>query len=258
MTLTEYFSLVNLQARMALKADASQYFFGYIWWVLEPLLYVGVFYVVFNIFLDAQRADYLVFLMCGKLPFVWFSKSVSQASRGIVANAGIIGRINVPKSIFPMAIIHQTLRKQVAVFALLFAVLVLYDYQVGWVWFWLAPILVVNYLLIVGCAFLGSILVCFMRDFNMLITLGMIFLMFTSGIFWDVRSLADPQMTEWILAANPIAFLLDAYRQVLMYGQPPDVFLLTMVGLGSGLLVVVMLGTLRRWSKLLALKALTA
>ena len=65
-------------------------------------------------------------------------------------------------------------------------------------------------------------------------------------------------MTELILTVNPIAFLLDAYRQVLMYGQPPDVVLLSMVGLGSGLMVAVMLGTLRRWSKLLALKALTA
>jgi lipopolysaccharide transport system permease protein len=258
MTLTEYFSLVNLQARMALKADAAQYFFGYIWWVLEPLLYVGVFLVVFNIFLDSKRADFLVFLMCGKLPFIWFSKSVSHASRGIVSNAGLIGRIDIPKSLFPMAIIHQALHKQMAVFALLFAVLVLNDYQVGWVWFWLAPIIVVNYLLIVGCAFLGSILVCFMRDFSMFISLGMIFLMFTSGIFWDIRTMADPQMTELILVMNPIAFLLDSYRQVLMYGQPPDVFLLTMNGLGSGLMVVVMLFTLRRWSKLLALKALTA
>ena len=108
MTLTQYFKLVDIQARMALKADASQYFLGYIWWLLEPLLFVAVFYLVFS-----------VFLMCGKLPFVWFSKSVTQASNGIIANTGLIGKIDTPKSLFTMAIIQQGLYKQSTVFALL-------------------------------------------------------------------------------------------------------------------------------------------
>ena len=258
MTLTQYFNLVDAQARMALKSDAAQYFLGYIWWLLEPLLYVGVFYVVFNVVLKSGRADFMVFLMCGKLPFVWFSKSVSQASISIIANPGLIGKINIPKSLFPMAIIQEGLYKQAAVFTLLIAVVLAYDYQPGLVWLWLVPIIIVNYILIVGCAFLGSVLVCFMRDFSMLISLGMIFLMFTSGIFWDVRALSDPQMTKLILTVNPIAFLLDAYRQVLMYRQAPDPTLLAMVGLGSTAMVAVMLFALRRMSKLLALKALTA
>jgi lipopolysaccharide transport system permease protein len=38
---------------MALRADASRYFLGYIWWILEPLLFVGVFYVVFNVILES-------------------------------------------------------------------------------------------------------------------------------------------------------------------------------------------------------------
>ena len=243
---------------MALKADASRYFLGYIWWILEPLLFVGVFYVVFNFILDSGRADFLVFLMCGKLPFVWFSKSVAQASNSIVANAGLIGRIDIPKSLFPMAIIQEGLYKQAAVFALLIAVLLVYGYQPSLSWLWLLPIIFVNFLMLVGCAFLGSILVCFMRDFSVLISLGMIFLMFTSGIFWDVRALADPSMINLILVLNPMAFILDAYRQVLMENVAPDIIHLTIVAIVSALLVWVMNWLLNRSSKWLALKALTA
>ena len=258
MTLKQYFLLVHVQARMALKADASKYFLGYIWWILEPLLFVGVFYVVFNVILDSRREDFLVFLMCGKLPFVWFSKSVTQASNGIVTNAGLIGRIDIPKSLFPMAIIQEGVYKQVAVFALLIVVLIMYDYQPGVVWLWLLPIVIVNYLMIIGFAFLGSMLVCFMRDFSMLISLGMIFLMFTSGIFWDVRALPDPYMTDLVLALNPVAFILDAYRQVLMENTPPDLAQLAALALGSAILIWLMLGLLNRASKWLALKTLTA
>ena len=52
MSLSQYFRLIDTMARMALRADASKYFLGYIWWVLEPLLFVGVVYVVFNVILD--------------------------------------------------------------------------------------------------------------------------------------------------------------------------------------------------------------
>jgi len=50
----------------------------------------------------------------------------------------------------------------------------------------------------------------------------MIFLMFISGIFWDIRAVADPELQGYLFTWNPVAFLLDAYRAVLMYGESPD------------------------------------
>ncbi|MDP5054424.1 MAG: ABC transporter, partial [Congregibacter sp.] len=102
MTTRRFWTLVDEMARMSLKADASRYFFGYFWWILEPLLYVAVFYVVFDVLLGSRQPDFLVFLMCGKLTFVWFSKSVVHASRTIVSSKGLIGNIDLPKALFPM------------------------------------------------------------------------------------------------------------------------------------------------------------
>ena len=147
MTLRQYFVLVDVQARMLLKADASRLVLGYLWWLLEPLLFVAVFYVVFNVILDSRRSDFLIFLMCGKLPFVWFSKSVNQASNSIIGSVGLIGKIDAPKSLFTMAILHECLYKQAAVFALLVAVLLLYGYHPTSAWFWLFPVIFVNYLI---------------------------------------------------------------------------------------------------------------
>ena len=41
MPLSQYFRLIDIMARMALRADATRFFLGYIWWVLEPLLWVA-------------------------------------------------------------------------------------------------------------------------------------------------------------------------------------------------------------------------
>ena len=257
MSLAQYFRLVDTMARMALRADASRYFLGYIWWILEPLLFVGVFYVVFNIILESGRADFLIFLMCGKLTFIWFSKSVNQAANSIVSSRGLIGRINVTKTLFPLAVIQESLYRQAAVFLLLFCVLFAWGYSPTLTWLSLLPVIFVNYLMIVACAYIGACLVCMLRDFSMIIALGMTFLLFTSGIFWDVRALDNPQMTELVLAVNPLAFILDAYRQVLMFQTQPDWIHLLQIGCGSVVLLALVVLVMRRNSQYLALKALS-
>lgn len=243
---------------MALKSDASRYFLGYIWWVLEPLLFVMVFYVVFGIILNTGRADFLTFLICGKLPFVWFSKSVSVASNSIVTNSGLIGRLDLPKTMFPMAIIQEGVYKQTAVFGLLMVYLMSNGFEPTAMWFWLIPLIFVNYIMIIACSFIGAVLVCFSRDVSMLIPLAMIFLMFVSGIFWDVRSLPDPAMMDYVLVFNPLAFILDGYRQVLMYNTMPDIPHFLAIGLAFSFLTGLMVFIMRRYSQVLALKALTA
>ena len=143
-----------------------KFFLGYVWWVLEPLLYVAVFYVVFNMILTSRQPDFLLFLMTGKLAFVWFSKSVTQASSSIVSSKGLVGKINVPKTLFPMAVIQEGLYKQAAVFVVLFIVLVANGYAVTTTWLYMIPLVIVNYIMIVGCAFVGACLVAMVRDFT--------------------------------------------------------------------------------------------
>jgi lipopolysaccharide transport system permease protein len=258
MPLSQYFRLIDVMARMSLRADATRFFLGYIWWVLEPLLWVAVLYVVFVKILGTRQDDFLVFLAVGKLVFVWFSKSVTLASSSIINAKGLVGKINVPKTLFPLAVIQEGLYRQLAVFVLLLVFLLSSGYAVTATWWYLVPVVLVNYIMIIACSFAGACLVCLARDFVQLIALGMIFMMFVSGIFWDVHSLADPQKTELLLAANPLAFVLDAYRQIMMYDTPPDMLHLLSIGLGFGVLLWALVLLMRRASQFLALKALTA
>jgi lipopolysaccharide transport system permease protein len=258
MRLRHSLTLIDTIARLALKADAARFFLGYIWWVLEPLLYVAVFYVVFEVILQNRQENFLVFLMCGKLVFIWFSKSINQASRSIVTSQGLIGKIDVPKALFPLATLQEGLYKQATVFLLLFAVLWGNGYAPNAAWLWLPALMLVSYLMILGASLIGAFLVCLVFDFSLFITLGMTFLMFTSGVFWDVRGLSDPAMIDAVLTLNPLAFMLDAYRQVLMHGVTPAGGHLAAIGVVSLAVVAAMLAVMRRASQFLALKAITA
>ncbi|MEP5568764.1 MAG: ABC transporter permease [Halioglobus sp.] len=259
MTLRQYFSLIDVQARMLLKADNSKYKLGVLWWFLEPLLWVGVFYVVFNMILDSGRkgGDFILFLTCGKFAFIWFSKAVNQASGSIVASQGLIGKVNMPKSLWPMSAIQESLYRQAAIYLLLAIILILFGVYPSLSWLWMLPIAFVMYLMIVACGLIGACLVCILRDFQKLIPLGLTFLMFTSGLFWDVRKLDSQEKTEFLLAVNPLAFMLDAHRQVLMYGNSPDVFHLVLIGIVMTAVIAGMILFMARNSQYLALRALT-
>jgi lipopolysaccharide transport system permease protein len=257
MTLRRFWMLADEMARMALKADAAKLYLGYVWWVLEPLLYVAVFYLVFEVLLDSPRGDFLAFLMVGKLTFVWFSKSVVHASRSILAAKGLIGTIDRPKTLFPIASIQQSLYKQLVVFALLIVFLLATGHGVTRAWLWLPLVAVVNYLLIAACAMAAAALVCVVEDIAMLVSLAMVFLLFSSGIFWDPRTL-DPAAMELLFLINPIALLLDGYRQVLLVGTPPAIGHLLALGGLSGLVGLAVASIMRRASRYLALRAITS
>jgi homopolymeric O-antigen transport system permease protein len=258
MPLSQYLRLIDIQARMLLKADASKYKFGYLWWVIEPALYVAIFYVVFNIVLDSNRGDFLPFLMTGKFAFIWFSKTVLQASNSIMTSKGLIGRVDIPKTIFPMAAVQESLYKQAVVYLLLIGTLIFFGYSITLSWLWLIPILLVYYLIIVACSFLGAYLVCVLRDFSKAIPLGMTFMLFTSGIFWDVRDIANEEKMNLVLTLNPIAFMLDAHRQVLLYNTAPDVLHLLQLAVVMLVVIFIMSALMRRYSQAIALKVLTS
>lgn len=224
LTFLHYLSLVDAMARLSLRAEARRFYLSYLWWVLEPLLYVGVFWIVFELLLGTRTPDFLIFLAVGKLTFIWFSKTVTIASNSVISNAGLIGRMDMPKTLFPLAVILECSYRQLAVFALLI-VFILLDGRVPSInWFWLVPLAIVEFLLIIVCGFIASILVVVSRDFAPLINLGMIFLMFMSGVFWDLNELPNTDAVNLLMTMNPVAFLLNSYRQVLLWQQTPDVF----------------------------------
>jgi lipopolysaccharide transport system permease protein len=258
MKIRQAIELVDYQARMALKAEASRLYLSYLWWILEPLLFVLVFYLVFEVLLNIGREHFLLFLISGKIPFLWFSKSVTSASNSIVQNKGLIGQLNMPKALFPYISIQESLYKQWVVFLVMFGVVIGYGHLPEWNWMWLLPLMLVQYALIVVCSLLGAFLVSFIGDFRILINMGMLFLMFASGIFWDVNAIPDPALRELLFLYNPIAFLIDGYRQVLMEHRLYDLTHLAVLAAVIVLILILAHKLLQKTSRVIAAQVVNA
>ena len=253
----QYLTLIDTLARFHLRGEARQFSLGYFWWFLEPALYISVFYVVFQLLLDRRQPDFLYFLTVGKLVFVWFSKSVVQASSSIETNKGLISQVLIRKEVFPLAAVLQGVYRQLVVFLILFLLLFVSGKGHFHYWFLLLPLILIQVVLITGCGLLAALMVCWQKDFQHLIQLGMLFLLFVSGVFWDVNDIADAEVRDWVLLLNPLAALIDAYRQVLLLGSLPQVGTISVVLAQSIFLLAIAVGAYQIFQPRITLRVLS-
>ncbi|SFU43418.1 ABC transporter permease [Halomonas korlensis] len=234
-----FIDLVWTKARLNLKSEASKNHLRYLWWVLDPVLYMTVFYIVFGVLMERGGPGFIAYLLTGLVPFQWFAKTVQQTSNSILGGKGLMHKVRISPLFFPLVGIVQNTGKQCLVFAMLGLFLVLYGLPPTIHWLAFIPIVLVQLLLMTVVSCLLAMIVPFVRDLTNLIPTGIQFLLFSSGIFYTIDRIPE----EWrsIFFANPMANLLYQYRQIFFENQWPDWSGLGWVTLGSllGLMIVI-------------------
>jgi lipopolysaccharide transport system permease protein len=220
----QYRNLVDafwLKLHFGLKAEAAKNYLNYAWWLLEPALHVAVFYFVFGTLLKRGGEDFIVFLLCGQIPFLWFSRSVSNAATSILAGKGLIQQMAIPKPFFPALVVAQDAVKQAVVFACLLFFIGAMGYGPNLTWLTLPLIALTQLLLVSACALLVAAITPFLPDFRFIVQTGMMMLMFASGIFYDFRTVL-PEEQQGLFLLNPMAQLITAYRDALLSSSWPN------------------------------------
>ena len=222
-----------------LKSEASKTYLSFAWWLIEPALQVAVFYVVFGIFLGKGSTEFVVFLVCGIVPFGWLDKSIKNAGASITAGAGLINQASVPKALFPMLVVFQDAFKQSIVFAFTFLFLVANGMEISWILATVMFVVIAQMLLICAGALVVSAITPFLPDFRLLVATIMLAVMFGSGVFYSYEDVVKPEHQKLFLM-NPVATLIKNYRQVLMDNTPPDWAALGLICLISIFVILLM------------------
>ncbi|MBY5930387.1 ABC transporter permease [Halomonas sp. DP8Y7-3] len=236
-----FVDLVWTKARLNLKSEANQNHLRYLWWVLDPILYMAVFYIVFGVMMERGGPGFIAYLLTGLVPFQWFAKTVQQTSNSIVGGKGLMHKVRISPLFFPLVGIVQNTGKQLLVFAMLGIFLLFYGLHPTIHWLGFFPVVLVQLILMIVVSCSLAMIVPFIRDLTNLIPTGIQFLLFTSGIFYTIDRIPE----EWrsLFFVNPVANILYQYRQVLVRNEWPDWAGLGWVALGSliGLGVVLVL-----------------
>ena len=233
--------LIWTKSQLNLKSEAKQNYLRHVWWVLDPLLYMAVFYIVFAVMLERGGEGYLGYLLTGLIPFQWFAKTIQLSSNSILSGRGLMNQVKIPAIFFPLVVVTQTTGKQMIIFAMLVLFLLFYGIEPGIHWFALIPIMFVQCVLIILIACIVAMVIPFVRDLTNLVPTGVQFVMFASGIFYSVDHLSDELKSYFYM--NPVALLLREYRTVLLGGNWPDwislFWLASVSAIALGILVIV-------------------
>jgi lipopolysaccharide transport system permease protein len=215
--------LQNLVLR-DLKVRYKNSVLGILWSLLNPLLMMAVFTVLFTKLMPSEIRQFYLFVLVALLPWNFFTGSLFTGIGSVTGNAALIKKVYFPREILPLAAVLSNLVN----FLLGFIVLVIFLYVSGLgltvYALWVVPLLLTQFIFIIGlCLLLGSIQV-FYRDIGMILDVILLAWFFLTPIFYPFELLAGeprtvlgltfspPVVMRWL---NPMASIIDGYRTVL-------------------------------------------
>ena len=219
---TNRFDIVWLRASAELHRDVTRTYLGILWWVIEPLLYMTAFYLIFALGIRGGEGGggFVGFLLAGLVVWKWFSTTVIQGAGSLLANRGLMQQVYLPKFLLPLIPVTSNTLKFLLVLVLLLVYVWIFQRPPGWDWLALVPVLLAALVLVTGCTLFSAALVPFAEDLRMLINNGMLLLMFLSGVFFNVAEF--PEGVRGWFYLNPLVGLLEAVRAVLLSPGLPD------------------------------------
>jgi lipopolysaccharide transport system permease protein len=237
----KYWQLIHFMATCDLKAESARAYLGAIWWYLEPLMYLSVFYLIKGVVFKGSGEEYVFFLLSGIVFWRWFDSSVRRALSSLLNNGPIMTQVYLPKLIFPCVAIVSMAYRFFILLGIFFCYLFFFADGISSTVIFMPVIMMVQLLFIVSVCILLSALVPFLEDLQVLISNLLLLMFFVSGVFFQISSL-DPSIQS-LLYLNPMAYIIDAYRGVIMLGVMPDIsslvyiVILSLVMLAAGVLL---------------------
>lgn len=195
-----------------LKVRYSTSILGYVWSVLDPLIMCVIYWFVFTqVFQRTAGAEpYIVFLLAGLLPWMWFNGSVSDATKAFTRSAKLVRSTSIPRTIWVNSIVLGKGFEFLLALPVLAIFAVLAGATLSWevVFFPLAILL--QAILTVGIGLIVAPLVVFFRDLERAVKLILRFLFYASPIVYDFSDL--PAAAQPWAAFNPLAGIFSLYR----------------------------------------------
>lgn len=171
----EHRELLGNLVRKELKVKYKNSALGFLWSLLNPMLYLVVFYLVFTVFLKASIPTFPIFLLCGLLPYNLFSAGLGGGTTSITGNGGLVTKVWFPREILPLAAIGAALVHFTLQLTVLAGALIVFWYQPSWSYLpLLIPAVIVLLVLVAAVSVALAAINVYARDTQHLLELVML------------------------------------------------------------------------------------
>lgn len=197
---------------------------GSLWHILDPLMTVAVWWLMFGVILNINRGvDNLVgFLAVGAFVFHYTSGSVKLGARALVQNEGLIRSILFPRAILPLAAVISALLGLGYAFFAMFGIVLITGEEPSWTWLALFPIVALQSLLNAGLGLAFARVGDRFKDFLQVLPFGLRIWGMLSGIFVPIAPrLQDHPPLLAITKLNPAYLYMEMSRSAILDNQWP-------------------------------------
>ena len=217
--------LVRYLVQADIKKKGADTFLGNFWWVLDPLLQMGVYVVFVSLILDVKTPDYPLFILSAILPWKWFTTSIGDAASSVVSQEKLIKQIQFPKLVLPVAATTAGVVGFAFGLLPLGAIMLLYSERISPFLILIPVIAFVQYVFTLGMSFLVSAINVFFRDLGNILRHVLRLWFYLSPALYSMAvvdasaTFQNNPLLRTLAHANPFAILFESYRAVI-YGQP--------------------------------------
>lgn len=228
----------ELVVRMTFREVIGRYkgsIMGLAWSFFSPLMILAVYTFVFSEIFQARwsseeggggKAGFAMIVFTGMIVFTLFSEVAGRAPGLIVSNANFVKKVVFPLEILPVVAAGAALLHGLISLIVLLAAFVSFNGYLNGSVVYVPVVLLPFVVLLIGLGWLLASLGVFLRDLSHPVTIAVSALMFLSPIFYPLH--AVPEDVRFLIAINPLTFVIDQLRHVILWGSSPD-----WVGLGA-------------------------
>lgn len=214
---------------------------GLAWSFFNPILLLLVYTFVFSEIFKSRwggggesesKSQFALVLFVGMIVLNLFSEVLNRAPGLILSNVNYVKKVVFPIEIMPIVTMLATLFHGVISISVLLAAFIFINGYLPWTVIFLPLVLLPLVVLSTGLAWILASLGVFLRDVGQTIVIITTLMMFLAPVFYPVA--AVPEAFRGYIMANPLTFIIEQARDVLIWGKLPD-----WPGLGIYMLVAV-------------------
>ena len=235
--LYQYRELLKTNVKKEIRGKYKASFLGVLWSFINPLLQVLVYAIVFPYILRVQTENYLIFLICGIIPWTWFVTSITTGTTCIMVNSNLVKKIYFPRAILPISIVTSGMINFLISCIIIIIFVLLGGLGLSWHLVFLPFVMIIQYIITLALVFLLSAINVYVKDVEYIVMFLLNMSFYATPILYS-SDILDGWMI-WIFRLNPMAHLLNAYRDIFYVHQVPQLQTLAIL-LGIGIIALML------------------
>ena len=200
---------------------------GQFWQVLNPLLNIAVYFLIFGVLFQARRAvpNYIAWLVIGVFIFTYTQSTVMGGARSISKNLGLVRALHFPRALMPISVVVEELFSLATAMFICIIIVLLTGEGITFAWLLLIPALILQTMFNLGLAFVFARVTERVSDVSQLLPFFLRTWLYVSGVVFPITTFAEdhPGTISFLLTFNPATVYVELARDALLtsYSVPP-------------------------------------